>query len=149
MHIACGLCMGPTLDGHAAGQTLADSPAGSQGVAELGPTAQIRSVCRLHSRLVGGTISTLQLSPSEFASPESRAKVVSLIRSFVAMGGSQLPTSRTRCGKPREIQSSTGVCSSGWPGTAPASPGSAEPLQDEIIARTEGVDEARLPSQSP
>jgi formate C-acetyltransferase len=91
MHIAYGLRMGPTLDGRARGQTLADSLAGSQGQTVRGPTAVIQSLCRLdHSRLIAGNISTLRLNPADFATPDARRNVVALIRSFVAMGGSQL-----------------------------------------------------------
>ena len=91
MHIAYGLVMGPTLDGRRAGETLSDSLAGSQGQTRGGPTAVVRSLCRLdHSRLVAGNVSTLRLLPADFADTESRQKVVALIRTFVAMGGSQL-----------------------------------------------------------
>lgn len=91
MHIAYGLRMGPTLDGRRAGETLSDSLAGSQGQTRGGPTAVVRSLCRLdHSRLVAGNVSTLRLLPADFADAASRQKVVSLIRTFVAMGGSQL-----------------------------------------------------------
>jgi len=91
MHICYGLLMGPTLDGRLAGQTLADSLAGAQGRTTHGPTAIMRSLCRLdHSRLVAGNVSTLQIGTAEFATPESRQRVIALIRAFVALGGSQL-----------------------------------------------------------
>ena len=91
MHLAYGMLMGPTLDGRRAGETLADSLAGSQGQTRQGPTAVVRSLCRLdHSRLVAGNVSTLRLLPADFADDESRQKVVALIRTFVALGGSQL-----------------------------------------------------------
>jgi formate C-acetyltransferase len=142
MHIACGLHMGPTLDGRDAGQTLADSLAGSQGVATLGPTAQIRSVCRLdHSQMVGGTVTTLQLSPSEFASGESRAKLVALIRSWVAMGGSQLQFNVSDAKTLREAQKHPEQYRGLFIRVAGYSAdftGIEKTLQDEIIARTEG-----------
>lgn len=91
MHLAYGMLMGPTLDGRREGDTLADSLAGSQGQTRQGPTAVVRSLCRLdHSRLVAGNVSTLRLLPADFADEESRQKVVALIRTFVALGGSQL-----------------------------------------------------------
>ena len=91
MHICYGLRRGPTLDGRRAGETLADSLAGVQGRTLAGPTAVIKSLCRLdHSRLVAGNVSTLRLSPSDFRTAEGRRNVVSLIRSFVELGGSQL-----------------------------------------------------------
>ena len=144
MHIACGLHMGPTLDGRDAGQTLADSLAGSQGVATLGPTAQIRSVCRLdHSQMVGGTVTTLQLSPSEFASDESRAKLVALVRSWVAMGGSQLQFNVSDAHTLREAQKHPDQYRGLFIRVAGYSAdftGIERTLQDEIIARTEGVE---------
>jgi formate C-acetyltransferase len=91
MHLAYGMLMGPTLDGRRDGETLADSLAGTQGQTRQGPTAVVRSLCRLdHSRLVAGNVSTLRLLPADFADEESRPKVVALIRTFVALGGSQL-----------------------------------------------------------
>ena len=91
MHISYGLRMGATLDGRKAGQTLADSLAGSQGETTAGPTAVINSLCRLdHSRIIAGNVSTLRLNPSDFATREARLNVVGLIKAFVAQGGSQL-----------------------------------------------------------
>jgi formate C-acetyltransferase len=91
MHLCYGRLMGPTLDGRRAGEPLADSLAGAPGQTLGGPTAVIRSLCRLdHSRLVAGNVSTLRLNPSDFRTAEARHNVVSLIRTFVALGGSQL-----------------------------------------------------------
>jgi len=83
--------MGATLDGRAPGSPLADSLAGSQACTTRGPTAVISSLCALdHSRMVAGNISTLRLSPSDFRSMSARDRVKALVRTFVAMGGSQL-----------------------------------------------------------
>jgi len=143
MHIAYGLCMGPTLDGRIAGQTLADSLTGSQGTATSGPTAQLRSTCKLdHSRLVGGNVSTLQLSPAEFATPAARAGVVDLIRTFVAMGGSQLQFNVSDAHTLREAQKDPEAYRGLFIRVAGYSAdftGIGRTLQDEIIARTEGV----------
>ena len=143
MHIAYGLCMGATLDGRAAGQTLADSLTGSQGTATSGPTAQLRSTCRLdHSRLVGGNVSTLQLSPAEFATPAARAGVVNLIRTFVAMGGSQLQFNVSDALTLRQAQEDPEAYRGLFIRVAGYSAdftGIGRALQDEIIARTEGM----------
>ena len=143
MHIAYGLCMGATLDGRAAGQTLADSLTGSQGTATSGPTAQIRSTCKLdHSRLIGGNVSTLQLSPAEFATPDMRAKVVALIRAFVDMGGSQLQFNVSDARTLKEAQKNPEAYRGLFIRVAGYSAdftGIGKTLQDEIIARTEGV----------
>jgi len=143
MHLAYGMVMGPTLDGRAKGQTLADSLAGSQGYTTSGPTAVIRSVCSLdHSRLCAGNITTLRLSTTEFATPESRAKVVSLIRAFVAMGGSQLQMNVADAEVMRQAQKNPAAHSGLLVRVAGYSAdftGIGKTLQDEIIARTEGL----------
>ena len=143
MHIAYGLAMGATLDGRAAGETLADSLTGSQGRATSGPTAQIRSTCKLdHSWLVGGNVSTLQLSPAEFATPETRASVVALIQTFVALGGSQLQFNVSDARTLREAQKDPEAYRGLFIRVAGYSAdftGIGRVLQDEIIARTEGI----------
>jgi len=143
MHLAYGMVMGATLDGRAKGQTLADSLAGSQGYTTSGPTAVIRSVCSLdHSRLCAGNITTLRFSTTEFATPESRAKVVSLIRAFVAMGGSQLQINVADAEVMREAQKNPAAHSGLLVRVAGYSAdftGIGKTLQDEIIARTEGL----------
>jgi pyruvate-formate lyase len=143
MHIAYGFRMGATLDGRSAGQTLADSLTGSQGTAISGPTAQIRSTCRLdHSLLIGGNVSTLQLSPAEFSTPDARAKVVALIQAFVAMGGSQLQFNVSDAQTLREAQKDPETYRGLFIRVAGYSAdftGIGKTLQDEIIARTEGV----------
>jgi formate C-acetyltransferase len=91
MHISYGMVMGATLDGRHAGQTLADSLAASQGLSTAGPTAMIRSLCRLdHSKLIAGNVSTLRLAPADVATPDACKNVTAMIRTFVKLGGSQL-----------------------------------------------------------
>jgi formate C-acetyltransferase len=90
MHIGYGLLMEATLDGRRAGEPLADSLAGAQGVTGC-PTAVLHSLWNLdHSRLVAGSVSTLRLSPEDFATAANRQMVVAMIRTYVAAGGSQL-----------------------------------------------------------
>jgi pyruvate-formate lyase len=91
MHISYGMVMGATMDGRRAGQALADSLAASQGLSTAGPTAMIRSLCRLdHSKMIAGNVSTLRLTPADVATPDARKDVAALIRTFVDLGGSQL-----------------------------------------------------------
>jgi formate C-acetyltransferase len=143
MHIDCGRLMGATLDGRKAGQTLSDSLAGAQGRAVSGPTALIRSICRLdHSKMSGGTVSTLMLNEKDMATPEGRLQVAALVKAYVVLGGSQLQinfvdAATLRCAQdsPEEYRGLM-VRVAGY---------SAEfthvgrKLQDEIIARTEGL----------
>jgi formate C-acetyltransferase len=141
MHIAYGLVMGPTLDGRKAGSPLADSLAGCQGLTRAGPTAAIGSLCAIdHSRLNAGSISTVRLNKSDFATLESRRKVVSLIRTFVAAGGSQLQINLTDAETLRQARDEP----SRFPGLLVRVAGYsadftriARNIQDEIISRTE------------
>jgi formate C-acetyltransferase len=145
MHIGYGARMGATLDGRAPGQTLADSLAGSQGRTRNGPTAVIRSLCALdHSRMVAGNVSTLRLSPSEFRSRSGRDTVKALVRTFVALGGSQLQinvadaaTLRAAQQRPEEHRGLL-VRVAGYSADFTSI---GRTLQDEIIARTEACEE--------
>ncbi|MEN6643206.1 MAG: pyruvate formate lyase family protein [Armatimonadia bacterium] len=141
MHLCYGQIMGPTLDGRRAGETLADSLAGSQGVTTAGPTGVIRSLCRLdHSRLIAGNVSTLRLLPADFADAESRAKVISLIRTFVSLGGSQLQINvldrETLLAAQEHPEDHAGLMVR-VAGYSADFTHLGRPLQDEIIARCE------------
>ena len=142
MHIGYGLRMGATLDGRRAGQPLADSLAASQGRDHSGPTALIRSLCRLdHSRIIAGNISTLRLCPADFATETHRAKVVALIRTFVQLGGSQLQINLVDAETLRRAQEDPAAHEGLMVRVAGYSADFTHlgrSLQDEIIARTEG-----------
>jgi len=143
MHLAYGQRMGATLDGRRAGQMLADSLAGAQGATRSGPTATLRSLCRLdHSRLIAGNVSTLRLSERDVATPAARRQVVGLIRAFIALGGSQLQinvldpaTLRRAQADPAQYQG-TMVRVAGYSSDFTHL---GRTLQDEIIARAEGL----------
>jgi len=143
MHIAYGLLMGPTLDGRTRGRTLADSLAGSQGCTKAGPTAVIQSICRLdHSRMIAGNISTLRLGKADFGTAETRKNVVALIRTFVAMGGSQLQINVADAETLRQAQEHPEEYEGLMVRVAGYSADFTHigrTLQDEIIARTEGL----------
>lgn len=143
MHIGYGCLMGPTLDGRRAGETLADSLAGSHGRTRSGPTAVINSLCRLdHSKLIAGNVSTLRLTPAEFRTPEQIEKVAALIRTFVAQGGSQLQVNVVDAATLRAAQTDPEAFEGLMvrvAGYSAAFVHVGRTLQDEIIARTEGV----------
>jgi len=93
--------------------------------------------------MVAGNVSTLRLTRSDCADALGRRKVVDLVRAFVALGGSQLQINaiddadlRATQANPREYEGLM-VRVAGYSadfthiGTT---------LQDEIIARTEGLD---------
>ena len=91
MHIAYGMLMGATLDGRKAGETLADSLAGTQGMTKSGPTALLRSLCVIdHSKMAAGNVSTVRLNKADVKDQNGICKIASLIKTYAAMGGSQL-----------------------------------------------------------
>ena len=146
MHIPYGRALGATLDGRLGGQPLADSLAGSQGCTKSGPTALVRSLCKLdHSRIAAGNISTLRLGTADFATPEGIAKVVALIKTFVAMGGSQLQINVADADTLRDAQEHPEQYAGLLVRVAGYSAhftGLGRTLQNEIIARTEGLTDA-------
>ncbi|MCL1794117.1 MAG: hypothetical protein FWG34_09625 [Oscillospiraceae bacterium] len=142
MHIAYGKHMPATLDGRRAGQPLADSMAGSQGRAGS-PTAAIQSLCRLdHSRLQAGNVSTLRLTPADFATKQDQGKVAELIRAFIALGGSQLQINVLDTEILRKAQQNpqqyAGIIVR-VAGYSSAFDGLGKTVQDEIIARYESL----------
>jgi len=143
MHIAYGRHMPATLDGRRAGQPLADSMAGSHGRA-LAPTAVIKSLCRLdHSRLNAGNVSTLRMTPADFATESDRRKVVALIRAFINLGGSQLQINVLDTAILRKAQENpeehAGIIVR-VAGYSSAFDGLGKVVQDEIIARYEALE---------
>ena len=142
MHIAYGKHMPATLDGRRAGQPLADSMAGSHGRTNS-PTAAIQSLCRLdHSRLQAGNVSTLRLTPADFADDRKRAKVADLIRTFVDLGGSQMQINVLDTEILRKAQQNpeqyAGIIVR-VAGYSSAFDGLGKVVQDEIIARYEAL----------
>ena len=143
MHIAYGKHMPATLDGRRAGQPLADSMAGGH-VRMSPPTAVIKSLCALdHSRLQAGNVSTLRMTPADFATESDRLKVVALIRTFVALGGSQLqinvldPAMLRKAQENPEEYAGIIVRVAGY---SSAFDGLGKVVQDEIIARYEALE---------
>ena len=143
MHIAYGKHMPATLDGRRAGQPLADSMAASQGRASS-PTAVIQSLCRLdHSRLQAGNVSTLCMTPADFSTERDRRNIVALIRTFIAMGGSQLQINVLDTAILRKAQQDpeqyAGIIVR-VAGYSSAFDGLGKVVQDEIIARYEALE---------
>ena len=143
MHIAYGKHMPATLDGRRAAQPLADSMAGSHGDA-VSPTAAIKSICRLdHSRLQAGNVSTLNMTPADFASETDRSNVVALIRAYAAMGGSQLQINVLDTATLRKAQQNPELYAGiivRVAGYSSAFDGLGKTVQDEIIARYEALE---------
>ena len=143
MHIAYGRHLPATLDGRRAGQPLADSLAGSQGQVSS-PTAAIQSLCRIdHSRMQAGNVSTLRMTPADFATERDRRKVAAMVRTYLAMGGSQLqinvldPATLRAAQQDPEQYAGIIVRVAGY---SSAFDGLAKVVQDEIIARYEALE---------
>ena len=143
MHIAYGKHMPATLDGRRAGQPLADSMAGSQGY-NSSPTAAIKSLCRLdHSRLQAGNVSTLRMTPADFGTEQDLRNITALIRTFIALGGSQLQINVLDTAILRKAQQApeqyAGIIVR-VAGYSSAFDGLGKVVQDEIIARYEALE---------
>ncbi|MBF0244941.1 MAG: hypothetical protein HQL31_06675 [Planctomycetes bacterium] len=144
INIDYGLHMGATLDGRRAGQPLADSLAGSHGNSRKGPTALIQSITSLdHSRLQAGNVSTLMLHQEDVRTSEARGQCAALVKCFFAQGGSQLQlnfvdaqTLRLAQQDPEGHRGLT-IRIAGYSADFT---GVARNIQDEVIARTEGME---------
>ena len=86
-HVPMGKNVGATPDGRRAGEPLADGGLSAvYGRDVNGPTALLRSVARMETRLAAnGTLLNLKFLPSVFADPGERSKFTSLIRAFTAL----------------------------------------------------------------
>jgi pyruvate-formate lyase len=86
-----GKPVGATPDGRLAGTPVADSAGPVQGRDTKGPTAMLRSVTSLQQEHAPGTlVVNIRLAKELFESPEGRAKLQSLIRTYFDLGGMQL-----------------------------------------------------------
>ncbi|UCH33352.1 MAG: hypothetical protein JSV65_12300 [Armatimonadota bacterium] len=86
-----GKPVGATPDGRLAGTPVADSAGPVQGRDTHGPTAMLRSVTSLQQLHAPGTlVVNIRLSQELFNTPEGRAKLQSLIRTYFDLGGMQL-----------------------------------------------------------
>jgi len=79
---------GATADGHRKGDILATNFSPSPGTDTEGPTAVIRSHCAMElERLPNGTALELKMLPSSVEGETGIVALVSLLRSFVTLGG--------------------------------------------------------------
>jgi pyruvate-formate lyase len=83
--------VGATPDGRLAGSPIADSAGPVQGRDRTGPTAMLRSVTRIKHLLAPGTlVVNARFTKSMFESPEGRAKLKDLVRTYFDLGGMQI-----------------------------------------------------------
>jgi pyruvate formate-lyase/glycerol dehydratase family glycyl radical enzyme len=82
-NVPAGSVVPATPDGRKAGMPLAEGSSPSGGTDVAGPTAVFRSVAKLPTeKIVGGVLLNQKLSPAVLASPASKTKLISMLRSF-------------------------------------------------------------------
>jgi formate C-acetyltransferase len=90
-HTTMGEKTAASANGRHVGETLSDGGSPSQGYNRRGATATLRSLSKADYRLVpGGAAINLRLSPDQLAGDEGLDRLVSLLKSYIALGGEQL-----------------------------------------------------------
>jgi len=90
-HTSMGEKTAASANGRLAGETLSDGGSPSQGCNRSGATATLRSLAKADYRLVpGGAAINLRLSPHDLQGADGLKKLVSLLKTYIAMGGEQL-----------------------------------------------------------
>lgn len=91
MHRVLGSQTGASPDGRRRGEVLSDAAGAAQGRDRAGPTAAIRSITSWdHRPGIGGIVLNLRFATGFFDSPESRRNLISLIRTYVELGGFEM-----------------------------------------------------------
>ncbi|MCX6262633.1 MAG: formate C-acetyltransferase/glycerol dehydratase family glycyl radical enzyme [Bacteroidia bacterium] len=87
-HAAMGGGLGATPDGRKAGEPFSDGLSPAQGVCKTGPTAVIKSVCKIdHSAMTNGTLLNMKFHTMIMNNTEKLEKFVALLRTFMKLGG--------------------------------------------------------------
>lgn len=90
-HTGMGALTAASANGRLAGETLSDGGSPSQGCNRRGATATLRSLSKADYRLApGGAAINLRLTPAHYAGDEGLDLLVSLLKSYFALGGEQL-----------------------------------------------------------
>jgi len=90
-HTSMGEKTAASANGRLAGETLSDGGSPSQGCNQNGATATLRSLAKANYRLVpGGAAINIRLSPHDLQEADGLKKLVSLLKTYIAMGGEQL-----------------------------------------------------------
>jgi formate C-acetyltransferase len=140
VHVYFGSVVGATPDGRAAGRPLSEGVSPVQGADRRGPTAVLKSVAKMDHVRTGGTLLNQKFSPQLLKGEHDLDKFVALIRTYFKLDGHHVQfnvvdatTLRAAQEHPTEHRDlivrvagySDYFCDLG------------QPLQDEIIARTE------------
>jgi formate C-acetyltransferase len=90
-HTSMGALTAASANGRLAGDTLSDGGSPSQGCNQNGATATLRSLAKADYRLApGGAAINLRLLPSHLEGEDGLERLVSLLKTYVALGGEQL-----------------------------------------------------------
>lgn len=90
-HVAFGKRVGALPSGRRAGEPLASSLGPANGCDRLGPTALLRSVARVDSRLMpNGCALNLRFDPGNLEGDRSKELLEGLLRGYFAQGGMQV-----------------------------------------------------------
>ena len=132
--------MGATPDGRHAGEPVSEGISPVQGADRNGPTAVLRSAARMDHTRTGGTLLNQKFSPDALASDADLDRLVSLVRSYFALGGHHIQFNVVTAATLREAQAHPErhrdliVRVAGY---SDYFCDLTKPLQDEIISRTE------------
>ncbi len=86
-----GAPVGATADGRGSGEPVSDSAGPVQGRDTHGPTAMLRSVAQLQQQRAPGTlVVNIRFAAELFDTPEGRAQLKAMIRTYFHLGGLQL-----------------------------------------------------------
>lgn len=87
-HASMGIGLGATPDGRKAGEPFSDGLSPVQGAVENGPTAVIKSVCKLdHAGMKNGTLLNMKFHSAIMDDPDKLKKFVDLLRTYMRLGG--------------------------------------------------------------
>jgi pyruvate formate-lyase/glycerol dehydratase family glycyl radical enzyme len=90
-HTSMGAQTAASANGRLAGETLSDGGSPSQGCNRSGATATLRSLAKADYRLApGGAAINLRLTPGHLKGEDGLERLVSLLKTYVALGGEQL-----------------------------------------------------------
>ncbi len=140
VHVYFGSMMGATPDGRRFGEALSEGVSPVQGADRKGPTASLKSVSKMDHSRTGGTLLNQKFSPQALRSDRDLDNLVKLIRSYFKLGGHHVQFN--------VVNRATLIAAKEDPdlyrdlivrvaGYSDYFCDLTEPLQNEIIARTE------------
>ncbi|HEX6975591.1 MAG TPA: trans-4-hydroxy-L-proline dehydratase, partial [Vicinamibacterales bacterium] len=139
-HVYFGSKVGATPDGRHAGEPVSEGISPVQGTDRRGTTAVLRSAARMDHTRTGGTLLNQKFSPDALATDADLDRLVSLVRSYFALGGHHIQFNVVTAATLRDAQAHPEKHRDLIVRVAGYSDyfcDLTKPLQDEIISRTE------------